>query len=433
MLQWLESNFPEVPPMAFYRDLFPLGSLDKRDAFTKGKYTAIAIQIKDGRPLKYVLTDELDNLEELLNSDFFTMISPISYCGKSMKAENQREIFALAIDLDNTIIKDGKPVGLESLFSQIERAKMLPRPTYVVATSEKCVHLYYVFEEPVKAFYPNKETLANYKTYLTAKMWNRYVTSDYDRVQQEPIGQNLRAVGSVQKRDKNKIVRAFLTGDKVSIDYLNSFAPDSAKIDVSYTPKEREKVEQAPRKTWTAKPDLYEWWLREMLKGAAEGRRYFCCLCAGIYAQKSGISRTKLEKDILDMVPYLDSLTTDEHNHFTYDDALKAISSYDTPHYIFMRRATIERLSGIPIPANKRNGMKRNVHLKLMRDRKKSLIEVGQLSAIGGRPSKSELVIAEYLLNPSLSISAIARNAGVDIKTARRWVRAYQENPEKFL
>lgn len=133
------------------------------------------------------------------------------------------------------------------------------------------------------------------------------------------------------------------------------------------------------------------------------------------------------------MVPYLDSLTTDEHNHFTYDDALKAISSYDTPHYIFMRRATIERLSGIPIPANKRNGMKRNVHLKLMRDRKKSLIEVGQLSAIGGRPSKSELVIAEYLLNPSLSISAIARNAGVDIKTARRWVRAYQENPEKFL
>lgn len=407
--------------MAFYRDLFPLGALDQRDAFTKGKYTALAIQIRDGRPLKYVLTDELDNLEELLNSDLFTMISPVSYCGKSMKAENQREIFALAIDLDNTIFEKGRPVGLESLFSQIERAEVLPRPTYVVVTSEKCVHLYYVFEEPIKAFAKNKTTLANYKTYITNQMWNRFVTSLYDNVQQEAIGQCLRAVGSVQKRDKTKRVRAFLTGDKVTVDYLNKFAPEAAQIDVSTFPREADKREKRPRKGWTTKPALYEWWLREMRTGARCGFRFFCCLCAGVFAQKSGISREKLEEDILAMVPYLDSLSISDDNRFSYDDAMKAISSYDNPRYLFMRRATLERLSGITIPPKKKNGRKRADHLARVRLLQNFDDPKGSWRNKKGAPTKKEIVQSFVKDHPEMTTSAIALELGISRPTVIKW------------
>jgi len=48
-------------------------------------------------------------------------MSPISYVGKKRASENARELYALAIDLDGVIIKDGEPIGLYTLFHQIEK------------------------------------------------------------------------------------------------------------------------------------------------------------------------------------------------------------------------------------------------------------------------------------------------------------------------
>lgn len=428
MLEWLESNFSEVGPLSFYRDLFPVGALDKRGVFTKGKYTALCVQLDGTKPLKHTLTDELDNLEELLSSELFTIISPLSYAGKSMKAENQREIFALAIDLDNTLFKKGRSVGMENLFSQIDRAKLIPRPTYIVASSgsnsrKRNVHLYYLFEEPIKAFAHNKETLANYKTWLTKLLWNKYITKDYDKAQLEPIGQGMRAVGSVCKDSKDGRVRAFLCGDKVSIEYLNSFAPDSAKIDTTYTPRDKDKLEKKPRKGWIANEALYEWWLREMRKGAVVGRRYFCCMCAAIFAQKSGISRERLEQDILSMTDYLDSLGTTDDERFSPDEALKACSAFDNPRYLFMRRETLERLSGITIPKSKRNYRKQALHLKLARANLAILNEESG-KALQGRPTKRELVLGFARLHPDYSNRKIALELGISKDTVNKWMKA---------
>lgn len=427
MLTWLRETFSEVDPLSFYRDLFPLGCLDRRDAMTPGKYCGIAVQIDGKKALRHTITDEQDNLNELLSSELFTIISPIAYAGKTQRGEMAREIYAIAVDLDNTIFEKGKPVGVMSLFSQIENAEMLPKPTYVVASSAKNVHLYYMLDTPIKAFAHNKETLASYKTWLTATMWNKYVTNDYDRVQQEPITQAMRAVGSVCKNPKDGRVKAFLCGDKVSIDYLNSFAPASAKIEIKAF-QEKEKKERIERKRWNASPALYEWWLRKIRESAVVGRRYFCCLCAAIFAQKSGIEQEQLEKDVLELVPYLDSLSVSEDNRFTADDALKAIQAYGNPRYHFMRRSTIERISGIEIPARKRNGRTREKSLEVGR----YIQSIDDPQALWrntkGAPTKRKLVQDFARKHPNMSKTQIALELGVSRPTVHKWVKELSDD-----
>lgn len=423
-LPWLAETFPEVEPLAFYRDLFPLGSLDKRGAMTKGKYCGIAVQVESGgKALRHTLTDELDNLEELVSSDTFTIISPLSYAGKSQRADRQREIYAIAVDLDNTIFEGQDPIGVRSLFSQIERAKILPRPTYIVASSARNVHLYYLLEEPLKAYAHTKETLAAYKTWLTKTLWNKYVTNDYDRCQQEPLGQSMRAVGSICKNPKDGRVRAFLCGDRVSVEYLNGFAPQSAKIELSTFQEKEGSGSGKQRPRWYVKPALYQWWLRQIQTGAVVGRRYFCCLCAAIFAQKSGIDEETLESDILDLVPFLDSLSLSEENRFTPDDALKAIQAFDNPRYLFMRRATLERISGIEIPPSKRNGRKIEKHLAYARTIQNFDDPEGSWRNKNGAPTKQKIVVSYAANHPGMSNRAIAKALGISKDTVNKWLK----------
>lgn len=433
VIRWLEERFEEVSPWAFYRDLFPLGFLDQRDAMTKGKYCGIAVQVlfyddqgaTKSKALRFTLTDELDNIEDLISSDLFTVISPLSYAGKSQKAEFQRQIFAIAIDLDNTIFEDGEPVGLSSLFSQIERAKVQPRPTYVVASSAKNLHLYYLLEEPINAFAANKESLARYKTALTKSLWNRYVTNDYDKVQQEPVGQSMRAVGSVCKNPEDGRVRAFLTGDKVNIEYLNRFVTTPNQIKLCGNPKDKASKGESSkgRKSWCANTALYQWWLRQMDQGAVVGRRYFCCLCAAVFAKKSGISREQLEQDILDRVPQLDAISTSPDNRFTVEDALKALTAYDDSKYMFLRRATLERLSGIAIPANKRNGRKQKEHVKRMTVLRDLDYPNDSWRNTKGAPTKESLVKEYAAQHPRATQREIAKALGISPTTVNKWLR----------
>lgn len=430
VVPWLEERFSEVSPWAFYRDLFQPGSLDKRGAMTKGKYCGIAVQVlfyddngtTRSKALRHTLTDELDNLEDLVSSDLFTIISPLSYAGRSQKAEFQRQIFAIAIDLDNTIFEKGEPVGLASLFSQIDNVGMHPRPTYVVASSAKNLHLYYLLDKPINAFAANKESVSSYKTWLTQRLWNRYVTGSYDEVQQEPIGQSMRSVGSVCKNPKDGRVRAFLTGDKVSIEYLNSF-PSAPQITLAKPSGKKKKV----KAEGNTNPAVYEWWLREMDSGAQVGRRYFCCLCAAVFAKKSGIPRERLEQDILDRVPQLDAKSVTEENRFTVDDAMKAITAYDDSKYIFLRRATLERLSGIAIPANKRNGRKQADHVRLMNAAREIDMPQGSWRNKKGAPTKQAEVLMYVAAHPEASNSEIAKALGISRPTVIKWRKQMRE------
>lgn len=423
-VDYLAENFEEVGAFEFYRDLFPQGCLDKREAFTKGKYCGIAVQIEGQRKAKrYTLTDELDNLEELLSSDAFTVISPLSYAGKTQKSEHQRDCYAIAIDLDNVVNDGKKPWGLIDLLSHIEKVGRIPAPTYIVASSKNNLHLYYFLEEPLPLFKTNKESLARYKTFLTRLIWNRYTTDSYNAIQQEPIGQGMRAVGTISKDGQDR-VRAFKYGKRVSLDYLNSFVFEPGnEIEVWNKAQEGKGRPRTERKSTNSNIGFYNAYKEKLLDYTAEGRRYFGLMILAVIALKCGISKEQLEKDALSFVPALDGFTEREDNHFREEDALKAITAYEVNHFMFMKRETIVRLSGVPFEPCKRNHRPQSQHMIYLNGMNALKRSIGEEFATG-RPTKLELVIEFKKSHPDMSNRKIAEELGISRNTVNKWVHS---------
>lgn len=401
---YLEHYFDEIEPFDFYRAIFPKGELEERGQQETGKYNAIAIELipaKNGKKIKakrHIITDDLERIKSVLTSPNFTIISPISYAGRNRTSQNARFIYAMAIDLDGVT----KQSNLADLFHQIE-IEYLPKPTFII-WSGTGLHLYYQFVEPLPCFKNIVKQLADMKRELTRKIWNGFVSDLADKPQLESLFQGFRLVGGVTKGGNR--TRAFEVGEKVSIEYLNSFIPEDKRIkDFRYksklTLKEAEKkfpnwyekriVEGKPRGTWTADKALYNWWLRKLKEQIVVGHRYYGVMILAIYAKKCGIDRETLENDAFGLIDYLDGLTIEDNNHFTAEDIYSALEMYNDS-YITFPIDTIERLSAIRIDKNKRNGRKQAVHLMIARMTKQGQ-KMAEVMKPEGRPSKREAVI----------------------------------------
>ena len=108
----LEKFLEPVEPYEFYREIFPEGSFERKGHFEdrkgngiavtvpKGevdKATGIALQIEgDGKAKRCTITDELDELRELQDTDF-TIMSPISYFGRRRCGKNARYLYAWSL------------------------------------------------------------------------------------------------------------------------------------------------------------------------------------------------------------------------------------------------------------------------------------------------------------------------------------------------
>ena len=147
--RYLEQYFDEIEPKEFYRAIFPEGELEQHEQRRQGKYNGVAVELlpkedsNKNNSRRYIITDELDILDKLLQSENFIIVSPVSYIGRSRQSKNARFIYAMAIDLDGITEEH----YLIDLFHQIEIA-YLPRPTYIV-WSGTGLHLYYQFEQPL--------------------------------------------------------------------------------------------------------------------------------------------------------------------------------------------------------------------------------------------------------------------------------------------
>lgn len=378
----LRKQFEPVEPMKFYREIFPEGELDELGAMNKGKYTGIAMEIENrknapGNPIvkRYSVTDELDVIKSLMNSKNFCILAPISYIGKSRKSENARIMYALCVELDNLIVKNGEQVGLRNLIWQWgEKMHWIPRPTYVVASGNG-VHLYYLFEKGIPLFPNVVKSLDNYKRELTRMIWNMKTTTDYDikKIQFESIFQPFRMVGTLTK--SGDITEAFRTGSPVSIEYMNSFIfPDTVKkhpetlitsvYKSSLTLAEAKKkypdwyekiiVQKEPKGRWVCKRDLYDWWKRKIKAEAKVGHRYYCMMILAIYAVKCEISQEELEKDCFELMSLFEGRTEKEDNHFTEKDVISALQSFEDKGVVTYPLNSIVNRSGIPIERNKR-------------------------------------------------------------------------------
>lgn len=375
----LRASFEEVSYMDFYRSIFPVGSFEEKGVYVDGKYNGIAVSIRKGEKTakRMTVTDDLEAIDDMAESDDFCLMSPISYAGKSRKSENARFMYALAIDLD----------GIETIkqwdffMEQIERGhEMLafvwgiPRPTYLVSSGSG-VHIYYVFEKPVPLFRNIVKQLEVLKRRLTWQAWTQGASSLHDKVQYESLFQGFRVVGTITK-DGGRC-RAFSVGEKVTIEYLNKFVPEQFRAeDFVYKSElrledakkkypewyQRRVIEKRPKNTWTCKRALYDWWIRTLKGGADQGHRYWCIMTLATYAQKCGVPRETLENDAYGLIPFMNT----RGDEFTEDDVLHALEAY-TDSYITYPIDTIVVRTGIEIAKNKRNGRKQKDHLKRAR------------------------------------------------------------------
>lgn len=424
--QYLSNHFVEITPKEFYRNIFKKGELQEQGVYGDKKYNGIAVELAD-KIRRYTITDDLEVLDQLLQSENFIIISPISYVGKSRSSENARLMYALAIDLDGV----NKEINMIDLFHQIEKVEHLPKPTYTVISGSG-LHLYYVFEQPIPLFRNVVEQLTRLKNDLTRKIWNGYVTDLEDKVQYQSIFQGFRLVGGVTKSGSR--TKAFVTGEKVTVEYLNEFVFDEKNQVKEFSYKSNLTLEQAkkkypewyekrivqhkPKGTWTCKRDLYDWWLRRLYE-IKEGHRYYGVMCLCIYAKKCGISREELEHDAFGLVDRLDILTTDEENHFTREDVLCALELFND-NYITFPIDTISKLTEIRIEKNKRNYRKQSLHLRMARSNLEILNEDNG-KPLQGRKSKKDMVEEWQKDNPHGRKVDCIRETGLSKPTVYKW------------
>lgn len=458
---WLDNNFEKVSPIEFYRDVFPAGELDRRDGYSKGKYTGIAIVVtkerrkvdtKSGKkreiPVckRYTVTDELDNINEIVDGDDFAVMAPLSYAGKNRTSENARMLYAMVFDLDGIIIKDGFARGLEDFwYGHVIMAERLPMPTYIVSSGTG-VHLYYVFEAAIPLFPNVVKQLQKYKHEMTEMIWNEGITKfgNSKDIQQEGIFQAFRMPGSVTKHGKRVV--AYKCGEKVSMTYMNDFVLDEFQVkQYSYKsdlPKavakekypewyERRIERGEGKKKWAVNRNLYDWWKREILAKAKVGHRYYCMMMLSVYAQKCSIydekhnpnpvTREELEADCFEIMDYFESLTTDPDNHFDEIDVQDALEAFEERYTTYPRNSVAYK-SGIEIKANKRNGRKQEEHLKGARYLQQIDDPEGKWRNKAGRPKKKEIIKEYVKLHPNESVTEVAKALNISRPTVYKYI-----------
>lgn len=437
---YLDTYFDEVEPYDFYRAIFPSGELEEKGLQIQGKYNAIAVELlppsseRAAPARRCFLHDGLESLDELLESDNFIILSPISYAGKSRSSQNARYIYAMAIDLDG-ITDIGK---LQNLFHQTEIG-YLPNPSYIV-WSGTGVHLYYQFMQPLPCYKNIVAQLAALKTELTKKIWNGLVSDLAEKPQIESLFQGFRLVGGVTKGGNR--TKAYEVGKKVSIEYLNEFVPEKHRVkEYAYKSNltlqeaaikypewyDKRIVNKQPRGTWQANRAVYDWWLNELKAKIVVGHRYYGVMVLAIYAKKCGIDYDELSDDAYSLVDMLDELTIEEQNRFTREDVLAALEMFND-NYITFPIDSISALTAIHIEKNKRNHRKQPLHLKIARNTKAILKEAGELKS-DGRPKGSknkkqtnkEIVQQWQRDNPYKPVKACVAATGISQATVYRY------------
>ncbi|MDU4652944.1 MAG: hypothetical protein E6Y25_05900 [Sneathia sanguinegens] len=427
---------------------------EKDEDFTTGKYNAICVEIgaytkkvkdKDTGEEKevfcsknHVITKDLERLDEIYDCDF-VITSPITYIGRTRNSNNARNCYGLAFDVDGV-----EEQQIEDILHQMKTG-FIPTANIIV-NSGNGVHLYYLFEKPISLFENIKYLLKDFKYQLTDIIWNSY-TSNIKKKQFQGIFQGFR-LPDTKTKFKEK-VQAFASDKKYyTVSELNKFIKDPKKrlseddiltIENATYKRKRLSLKEAKEKypdwyerrivkgekkgIWHIKRDLYDWWLRKCYSEEIhEGHRYFTLMALSMYALKCDISEEELLKDSYKLLEKMESLTTNEDNHFTEDDIKDSLNAFRENYRTFPRK-DIEKLTGVSIPANKRNGRKQEVHLEIARATRDITQKINGTNwrENNGRKNKSHIIAIWRLKNPEGTKYACQKQTGLSKNTIKKW------------
>ena len=416
----------KVSPMDFYRDMFPVGSFEERGRQDQQRANGILCSIKDGVGRHSLVFDDLKEIDEHLDDDF-VIISPVAYFGRRRTANNASMLYGICFDLDD--------VGIDELRWILDRLDnpYFPRATYI-ANSGDGIHLYYLLDKPIPLYKSVHNRLNALKHDITDLIWNKYTSRiKPEKKQYQGIFQGFRMVGSKSKTTNNRIA-VYKTGEKVSIEYLNRYVSEQFKVKsldyessltleqakVKYPEWYQKRiVEGKAAGRWTVKRDLYDWWLRKIRtdEKLSVGHRYFCISVLASYAVKCGIEEEELRRDAYGLLDFMNTLQED----FTVDDVESALNFYQES-FVTFPRAEIEKISGLDVPSNKRNGRTQRQHMEVMRAIQQVVNPNWRdNSPHSGRKPKKDIVFQWRRDNPDGKKIECSRETGLHINTVYKW------------
>lgn len=448
VLSLLESRYPEVNGCDFYRDIFPhcARSTEKHMDFSHPHAIFLCHDEVKGYKVGHVMyqdTWEQDYMEFVERREN-CVCGGLVYRQRRNLLKNAQSMYALIFDLDG--VGDHEMRNLLHRFDlKAGMLRSLPTPTYIVASGTG-VHLYYVMDQPVDLFPHIKVQLKSMKHDLTFRIWEYKATSRVKSIQYQSINQGFRMVGSTNEKHGVEL-RAFRTGKKVNMAYLNRYVKPENQVDLlkRFRPSRmtREEAKETypewyervivqgdkRKKKWDIAGKvhgddpyaLYHWWLRQIddVKG---GHRYFFLMCLAIYAAKCDVPKKKLRQDLEDAYKILQ--TVEHTNPMKPEDISSAMEAYSKEYYNFTLN-DIEKLTEIRIERNKRNGRKQEDHLKRARAVQAVDYPDGEWRKGNGRPKGSGTAqekVAEYRgEHPDANVTEVARALNISRPTVYKW------------
>ena len=394
-----------------------------------------------------MLTDELGGLKYVLESSSkadsrLCLCSPVSYYGKHKTNKMAHELFAMVLDIDYVGISQ-----LKNKMKQIGNGARTMPPNYIV-NSSRGIHLYYLLKEPIPCYEYMVKQLTKFKAVMQDFAWNESTSLTPKKADHGACTQAFRMVGSETKLGKAYTTRAYkVREERWTIEelylWINQRASSFLKgIDMPklrepievYRQKHRLTFEEAKKKypnwipskseRWICKKDLYNWWLEQIKQKAVVGGRYYAILALAAYGSKCKVPIKQVKKDALELLPYLESLTNDELNHFTksdIEDALRFLRADKKNVTYKLTRARISELTKIDIPKNKRNGRKQATHLKIARSTL-SIMNEDEGRTLQGRPDKQRRIVEEWRkAHPDGKKIECERETGLSRHTVLKW------------
>ena len=440
MTEFLSAQFEQINGFDYYLDIFP-NNEKQGDMHTDFSHPNAIFVYKDdslGKKRTKVMFNDTweDDYLELIECQESAICGGLSYRGKRNLLEKAQRLHAFMFDLDEVGADE-----IRTLFLRFGNApdtvRALPYPTYVVCSGTG-LHVVYVLDVPID-LYPNIKLQAKaFKYALTEKMWEYKGTTRLKAKQYQSINQGYRMVGSVNEKHGKEVV-AFRTGEKVSLEYLNSYVSEESRIDVlkpfrpskmtraqakENFPEWYERVivkgDKRPKK-WDIRGKsgtaLYDWWLSQADK-VEGGHRFYFLMCMSIYAAKVDIPKSQLKKDMYEI---FEKLKTVAHkNPLTEEDIESALEVYSKEYYNFTLD-DIEKLCGWQIPRNKRNGRKQKDHIRRITLLRDDDYPDGTWRNKDGRPDKKTEVALFRHNNPNASKAECIRATGLSKPTVYKW------------
>ncbi|MGO5487250.1 hypothetical protein ACTQV0_12695, partial [Selenomonas montiformis] len=443
----LSALYDEVDGCTFYDELFPDNEVTGESHSDYSKPNAIYLyrdtsgeRVRQRRRIMLADTWEEDYFE-YVDGNPLALCSGLTYRGRVNKFDNAQRMNALIFDLDAVGDKQLQTLLITRFGKPSDQIRSMPMPTYIVASGTG-LHVYYFLDEPLDLYPGIKMQLKALKHDLTYKLWDPISTSRLESIQYQPVSQSFRMIGSRNEKYGN-IVRAFRTGDAVSLETLNEYTikpenrvsltkrniPGKTRIEVAkkkWPGWYEERIVQ--RKPSSGRWDisgkvhgndpyaLYHWFLRftPQIQG---GHRYFFMMCCVIYASKCNVPYSQLVEDLKQVYERLRHV---DHggDELTERDMRSALKAYKRDYYN-IRLDDIEKMTDLRIPRNKRNGRTQEKHLagaRAIRDINNENWRDGN-----GRHDKADEVLLWRLHHPEGKKAACIRDLGLSKPTVYKW------------